>query len=85
MAGVDANGGYVLSLFDAVSNVEIPLPSANGVDIHHLDHATATSRIMFDGLRLSDGRNVVGQIDVTTGAVTMTPTGQSTWTDFWAL
>lgn len=83
LAGLDAADRNRLTLFDTQTGTEsVLLDTANDVEIYHLDYASASGRIMFDGLRFADGKYVLGQIDTETGQITMTPTGQSKWVDF---
>ena len=82
VAGLDANGANVLTAYDPATGTETPMLGAdNEIEIYHLNPIDDTTA-MFDGLRFSDNKVVVGQINVTTGQVTVLNTLPSKWEDF---
>jgi hypothetical protein len=82
VAGRDANVANVLTSYDPATATETPiLGPDNEIEIYHLNPVDATTA-MFDGLRFSDNKVVVGQVDVTTGQVTMVNALASRWEDF---
>jgi hypothetical protein len=65
MAGTDANGTNLLTLYDTGSKQEtILVDQSNEIEIYNMTYVSATNKIMFNGLRFSDNRQVVGEIDL---------------------
>jgi hypothetical protein len=82
VVGRSANGANLLTKYDPATGAETPLIDAgNEIELYHLNPVDDTTA-MFDGLRFSDNTVVVGQIDVTTGQVTVVNTLTSKWEDF---
>jgi hypothetical protein len=65
MAGTDANGTNMLTLYETGSKQEtILVDQSNEIEIYNMTYVSATNKIMFNGLRFSDNRQVVGEIDL---------------------
>lgn len=83
MSGTDASGKNLTTLYNTANDTELILiPASNEVEIYHLNFTTTSNSIMFDGLRFSDNKYVIGRIDLTTMQMTSTPTGSSKLIDF---
>ena len=65
LAGQDANGTNLLTLYDPVTMQEtVLLDSSNEVEVYHVGYSEAAKRLYFNGLRFSDNRLVVGEVDL---------------------
>jgi hypothetical protein len=58
------------------------VPASNEIEMYHLNYVASSNKIMFDGLRFSDNKYVIGQIDLNTGQVNSSQTGSSKLVDF---
>jgi hypothetical protein len=86
VAGLDGDGKNRLTLYDLVSETETQLIGPdNEIEIYHLAFVAAENKIMFDGLRFSDNRYVIGQVDLTTMQFVASSTGSSKLLDFQSL
>lgn len=82
MAGVNVNGQNVLTLYDTTSGTERKLiDETKEIEIYRLNYVSS-NKIMFDGLRFADNKYVIGQVDLSTGAVTASQTGSDKLIDF---
>jgi hypothetical protein len=83
LAGVDAHEQRILALHDTATGEERVLigPDAE-LDVFHMAHDDKAGKLSFDGLRFSDNRYVLGQVDLATGAVTYTEDSATRWTDY---
>jgi len=83
MAGTTSQGSNVLHLFNTSDNSSIELIGAdNEIEIYRLNFAASTNRIMFDGLRFSDNKYVIGQYDLNTMTFSASQTGSTKLVDF---
>ncbi len=83
ISGTDASGKNLTTLYNTVTDTEqILIPPSNEIEIYRLNFSPTTNRMMFDGLRFSDNKYVLGWVDLTTMQVTSTPTGSSKLIDF---
>ncbi len=83
LSGTNSNGQNITTLYNTATDTEQTLiPSTNEIEIYHLNYVASTNKIMFDGLRFSDNKYVLGQIDLNTGQVTASQTGSSKLVDF---
>lgn len=82
MAGVNVNGQNVLTLYDTNTGSERKLiDETKEIEIYRLNYVSS-NKIMFDGLRFSDNKYVIGQVDLSTGVVTASQTGSDKLIDF---
>ena len=82
MAGVNANGQNILTIYDTNSGTERKLiDETKEIEIHRLNYVSS-NKIMFDGLRFADNKYVIGQVDLSTGAVVASQTGSDKLIDF---
>lgn len=82
MAGVNTNGQNLLTIYDTNSGTERKLiDETKEIEIYHLNYVSS-NKIMFDGLRFSDNKYVIGQVDLSTGAVVASQTGSDKLVDF---
>ncbi len=83
IAGTNGSGQNVLVLFDTAdgSSRQLIGPS-NEIEMYHLNYTSASGKILFDGLRFSDNRYVLGEVDVNTGEVRTTAALATRWQDF---
>jgi hypothetical protein len=61
-----------------------PLGHENDIEIYHVNfvYEGGASKILFDGLRFSDNKYVLGQVDLSTKQVSVTSTIAAKWSDF---
>lgn len=82
MAGVNANGQNLLTIYDTNSGTERKLiDETKEIEIYHLNYVSS-NKVMFDGLRFSDNKYVIGQVDLSTGTVSASQTGSDKLVDF---
>jgi hypothetical protein len=73
----------VTTLYNTETDSEQTLVTAsNEIEMYHLNYVASSNKIMFDGLRFSDNKYVIGQIDLNTGQVNSSQTGSSKLVDF---
>jgi hypothetical protein len=83
MSGTNSNGQNITTLYNISTNTEQNLiPASNEIEVYHLNYVASSNKIMFDGLRFSDNKYVLGQVDLNTGLVTASQTGSSKLVDF---
>ena len=83
LSGTNADGQNVTTIYNSATNSEeMLIPSSNEIEIYRLNYVASSNKIMFDGLRFSDNKYVLGQIDMATGQVTASQTGSSKLIDF---
>jgi hypothetical protein len=83
IAGVNQNEKNVLSLFNTSDNSEIQLIGPdNEIEIYHLNYVASSNKIMFDGLRFSDNKYVIGQYDLNSMTFSASQTGSTKLVDF---
>ena len=64
LAGLDGQGRHVLVLHSTSNGVETELLSPGEVEIYHLSYSPASGKVIYDGLRLSDNKPVMGEVDL---------------------
>ena len=65
LVGTDATGVNVVTLYETGSKQEtILVDQSDEIEIYNMTYVSATNKIMFNGLRFSDNRQVVGEIDL---------------------
>jgi hypothetical protein len=83
LAGTNSAGQNILTVLNTSSGQESLLIGAgNEIEIYHLNYLANGNKVMFDGLRFSDNRYVIGQVDLSNGQVSVTPTGTGQLVDF---
>ena len=83
MSGTNSNGQYITTLYNTLTNTEQNLvPASNEIEVYRLNYVASSNKVMFDGLRFSDNKYVLGQVDLNTGLVTASQTGSSKLVDF---
>ena len=79
LAGFNNSDRNVLSQFNTVDDSEVELIGPdNEIEIYHLNYIETENKIMFDGLRFSDNKYVIGKVDLNTLQVTASYAGGST-------
>lgn len=74
LAGQTSDGYNVITRYDPASDTEqVLVGKALNVEAYHLTYAAESNSLMFDGLRFSDGKYVIGQVDLGTGDVAVVP------------
>ena len=64
LAGLDSNGQNITNLYDTATGLEAPVfGPANEIEIYHLTYVPETHKMLFDGLRFSDNKYILGEID----------------------
>jgi hypothetical protein len=61
---------------------QVLIPASTEIEVYHLNYVASINKIMFDGLRFSDNKYVIGQVDLNTRVVTASQTGSSKLLDF---
>ncbi len=83
LAGLNAQNKNILTLFDTSDGSEIQLIGPdNEIEIYHLNYVASSNKIMFDGLRFSDNKYVIGQYDLNTMTFSASQTGSTKLVDF---
>jgi len=85
LAGTDASSQNIMTLYDTSNGAEEQLLGAeNDIEIYHVNfvYEAGVSKVLFDGLRFSDNKYVLGQVDLTTKQVSVTSTIAAKWSDF---
>ena len=64
LAGLNSNSQNVTNFYDTATGLEAPVfGPANEIEIYHLTYVPETHKMLFDGLRFSDNKYVLGEID----------------------
>jgi hypothetical protein len=83
VAGINSSGQNILTLFNTSAGSEIQLIGPdNEIEIYHLNYVASSNKIMFDGLRFSDNKYVIGQYDLNTMTFSASQTGNTKLVDF---
>lgn len=83
LSGTNTSGQNITTVYNTSTDTEqVLIPSSNEIEIYHLNYVASSNKIMFDGLRFSDNKYVLGQVDLNTGQVTASQTGTSKLVDF---
>jgi len=83
LSGLDVNDKNVTNLYNTLTDTEqVLIPATTEIEVYHLNYVASTNKIMFDGLRFSDNKYVIGQVDLDTKVVTTSQTGSSKLLDF---
>ena len=83
LSGTDDSGKNLTTLYNSTTDSEQTLiPTSNEIEVYRLNYVASSNKIMFDGLRFSDNKYVLGQVDINTGLVTASQTGSSKLVDF---
>ena len=83
LAGRDTNNKNIMTLLNTTNDQEqVLIGPDNEIEIYHLNYVADGNKVMFDGLRFSDNTYVIGQVNLSTGQATYSPTGTSQLVDF---
>ncbi|MBI2067559.1 MAG: hypothetical protein HYT77_06085 [Deltaproteobacteria bacterium] len=85
LAGVDSESTNRLVLFETTTEMETDLLGDEDIEVYNLNYLNSNNHqiVMFDGLRFSDNRYVLCQVDLTNNnALTCSVTGTSRLTGF---
>lgn len=83
LAGLNSSDRNVLTLFNTTDQSELELIGAeNEIEIYRLNFVASDNRIMFDGLRFSDNKYVIGQYDLNSMTFGASQTGSTKLVDF---
>ena len=83
ISGLNANGQNILTLLDTTDNSEIQLIGPeNEIEIFRLNFVASSNKLMFDGLRFSDNKYVIGQYDFNAMRFSASQTGSTKLVDF---
>ena len=83
LSGTNGSSKNVTTLYNSSTDTEqVLIPAATEIEVYHLNYVASTNKIMFDGLRFSDNKYVIGQVDLNTRTVTASQTGSSKLLDF---
>lgn len=75
LAGLDEQQKNRFFLYDTTTGTETDLMPNDDIEIYRLYYVESQNRIMFDGLRFSDNKYVIGWYDINSGQLSATPTG----------
>ena len=65
IAGTGSDGTSLLTIFDTTNGQEtILIDSTNEIEVYNMTYVAATNKIMFNGLRFADNKQVIGEIDL---------------------
>jgi hypothetical protein len=83
LSGTNSGGQNITTLYNTSTDTEqVLIPASTEIEVYHLNYVASTNKIMFDGLRFSDNKYVIGQVDLNTQVVTASQTGSSKLLDF---
>jgi hypothetical protein len=83
LSGTNGSSKNVTTLYNSSTDTEqVLIPATTEIEVYHLNYVASTNKIMFDGLRFSDNKYVIGQVDLNTRTVTASQTGSSKLLDF---
>ena len=83
LSGTNSDGQNITTLYNTSTDTEqVLIPASTEIEVYHLNYVASTNKIMFDGLRFSDNKYVIGQVDLNTQVVTASQTGSSKLLDF---
>ena len=83
LSGTNSSGQNITTLYNTSTDSEQELISASTeIEVYHLNYVASSNKIMFDGLRFSDNKYVLGQVDLNTMVMTSSQTGSSKLVDF---
>ena len=83
MSGTNSSGQNIMTLYNTSTDSEVTLiPGTNEIEVYRLNYVASSNKIMFDGLRFSDNKYVLGQVDLNTMNVSTSQTGSSKLVDF---
>jgi hypothetical protein len=83
LSGTNGSSKNVTTLYNSSTDIEqVLIPATTEIEVYHLNYVASTNKIMFDGLRFSDNKYVIGQVDLNTRVVTASQTGSSKLLDF---
>ncbi len=83
LAGTNSSAKNIMTLYNTSNDVETPLLGAdNEIEIYHVNFAAGENKVLFDGLRFSDNKYVLGQVDLATREASVTTTIAAKWADF---
>ncbi len=83
LAGTNSSAKNIMTLYNTSNDVETPLLGAdNEIEIYHINFAAGENKVLFDGLRFSDNKYVLGQVDLATREASVTTTIAAKWSDF---
>ena len=64
LSGLDGNSRNITSFYDTATGLEAPVfGPENEIEIYHLTYVPETHKMLYDGLRFSDNKYVLGEID----------------------
>ena len=65
LSGLDSNGKNITTFYDTATGLEAPVfGPENEIEMYHLTYVPETHKLLFDGLRFSDNKYVLGEIDL---------------------
>jgi hypothetical protein len=86
LAGITNSGANSLVVHDTLTGAETPLlSSGDEIEIYHLSYRPSTDQILFDGLRFSDNKVVIGQVGLSSGVVSLNASSAAKFSDFQSL
>jgi Zn-finger nucleic acid-binding protein len=82
VAGLDANGQNVTQVLNTSNNSEKTLIGPdNEIEVYHVNYVASSNKVMFDGLRFSDNKYVIGEVSLNGGTVNTVASGSVRWSD----
>jgi hypothetical protein len=82
LSGTDSTGVHVTTLYDTSAASESQLIGpGNEIEVYHLNYVSSGNKLMFDGLRFSDNKYIIGQV-LLDGSNTLSAVTTGKWADF---
>ena len=82
LSGTDSSGKNLTTRYDTDTDEVTGLVGPeNELEIYHLSYLSLDNTVLFDGLRFSDNRYVLGVIDLNTNEVTYSTSSTQKWED----
>ena len=82
LSGTDSSGRNLTTRYDTnTDDVTQLVGTDTELEIYHLSYLSTGNKVLFDGLRFSDNRYVLGEIDLNTNQVTYSTSSAQKWED----
>lgn len=85
LAGLNSQSQHVLTLYNTSTDTEQELLGPDDeIEIYHLSYVPGSNSVLFDGLRFSDNKYVIGEYQLSTHTMNEVATSAVRWSDLQA-
>ena len=82
LSGLNAGGKNVTTVLNTSNGNETTIiPTNDEIEVYHVNYVANGNKVMFDGLRFSDNKYVIGQVSLSGGTISTVASGTVKWTD----